>query len=84
MRYKNYELRKVEDHKWEIVQWFPHNLVESCTVVMILKWDTRSYSLKIDPIVSRIIQTYTVKNFDKWLDICLKFIELSEEEENEE
>ena len=23
MRYKNYELRKTEDHKWEIVQWFP-------------------------------------------------------------
>lgn len=30
MRYKNYELRKTEDHKWEIVQWFPNNLVESC------------------------------------------------------
>lgn len=83
MRYKNYELRKTEDHEWEIVQWFPNNLVESCTVVMILRWDTRSGSLKIDPITSRIIQTYSVKNFDKWLDICLKFIELSEEEEDE-
>lgn len=83
MRYKNYELRKVEDHEWEIVQWFPNNLVESCTVVMILRWDTRSNFLKIDPITSRIIQTYSVKNFDKWLDICLKFIELSEEEEDE-
>lgn len=84
MRYKNYELRKTEDHEWEIVQWFPNNLVESCTVVMILRWDTRNGSLKIDPITSRIIPTYSVRNFDKWLDICLKFIELSEEEENEE
>lgn len=83
MRYKNYELRKTEDHEWEIVQWFPNNLVESCTVVMILRWDTRSVSLKIDSITSRIIPTYSVRNFDKWLDICLKFIELSEEEGDE-
>lgn len=83
MRYKNYELRKVEDHKWEIVQWFPNNIVEICTVVMFLRWDARSGSLKIDPITSSIIQTYSVRNFDKWLDICLKFIELSEEEGEE-
>lgn len=83
MRYKNYELRKVEDHKWEIVQWFPNNLVEICTVVMFLRWDARSGSLKIDSITSSIIQTYSVRNFDKWLDICLKFIELSEEEGEE-
>lgn len=83
MRYKNYELRKVEDHKWEIVQWFPNNLVEICTVVMFLRWDARSGSLKIDTITSSIIQTYSVRNFDKWLDICLKFIELSEEEGEE-
>lgn len=83
MRYKNYELRKVEDHKWEIVQWFPNNLVEICTVVMFLRWDARSGSLKTDPITSSIIQTYSVRNFDKWLDICLKFIELSEEEGEE-
>lgn len=83
MRYKNYELRKAEDHKWEIVQWFPNNLVESCTAVMFLRWDARSGSLKIDPITSSIIQTYSVRNFDKWLDICLKFIELSEEEGEE-
>ena len=50
---------------------------------MILRWDTRSGSLKINPITSRIIPTYSVRNFDKWLDICLKFIELSEEEEDE-
>lgn len=42
MRYKNYELRKTEDHEWEIVQWFPNNLVESCAVVMILRWDNYS------------------------------------------
>lgn len=83
MRYKNYELRKVEDHKWEIVQWLPNNPVEICTVVMFLRWDARSGSLKIDPITSSIIQTYSVRNFDKWLDICLKFIELSEEEGEE-
>lgn len=50
---------------------------------MILRWDTQNGSLKIDPVISRIIQTYSVRNFDKWLDVCLKFIELSEEEEDE-
>lgn len=83
MRYRDYEMRRLDVNRWEIVQWFPKQPVECCVVVMFLEWNEKDCDVEIKPVMERILRTYQTKNFDKWLDICLKYIQLSKEVEEE-
>lgn len=83
MRYRDYEMRRLDVNRWEIVQWFPKQPVECCSVVMFLEWNEKSHDIQVKPVMERVLRTYQIKNFDKWLDICLKYIELSKETEED-
>lgn len=82
MKYRDYEFRQLKNcpDKWEIVQWFPKQLIPSCVTVMIFTWKPSTHEIEVYPIMDRVLRTYQVKNFDKWLDVCMKSIELSMEE----
>lgn len=86
MKYRDYEFRQLKNcpDKWEIVQWFPKQLIPSCVTVMIFTWKPRTHEIEVYPIMDRVLRTYQVKNFDKWLDVCMKSIELSMEENEDD
>ena len=48
-----------------------------------LEWNEKSHDIQVKPVMERVLRTYQIKNFDKWLDICLKYIELSKETEED-
>lgn len=83
MRYRDYEMRRLDVNRWEIVQWFPKLPADCRVVVMFLEWNEEFNYVQVNPVMDRVLRTYQIKNFDKWLDICLKYIELSKEAEKD-
>lgn len=75
MRYREYEFRQIEEGKWEIVKWYQKE-VPVCVTVMIMKWNKKARDIDVEPIMDRVLETYDVARFDKWLDICLRYISL--------
>lgn len=76
MRFKEYEFRQVEHGKWEIVKWFTAKEIPTCVTVMTMLWDKKQRDVNVIPIMERTLETYEVARFDRWLDICLKYITL--------
>lgn len=80
MRFRDYEFRQTEDGKWEIVKWFQKE-IPSCVTVLFMKWNRKTRDIDVTPIMERVLETYDVPRFDKWLDLCMKYIVLQMEEE---
>lgn len=75
MRYREYEFRQIEEGKWEIVKWYQKE-VPICVTVMFIKWNKKSRDIDVEPIMDRVLETYDVAHFDRWLDLCLRYVSL--------